>query len=164
MPSVKVYLASDHAGFALKDDLHSFLTASGYAVEDLGAHERDPNDDYPDYVLPCAKRVAEENSPGAPAHVFGIILGGSGQGEAMAANRISGARAAVFYGEASHAQTDASGASLDLIASARAHNDANLLSLGARFLSAEEARAAAARFLSTPFSLDARHTRRLAKF
>ncbi len=154
----KVFIASDHAGFALKRVLFSYLQEKGYAIEDLGAHEFNPEDDYPDFVVPCARRVvAEPNSRG-------IIIGGSGQGEAMAANRIEGARAAVFYGEPKEPQTDADGAQLTMIASVREHNDANLLSLGARFLTAEQARAAVDAFLAAPFSGADRHRRRLAKF
>ena len=141
------------------------LRADGYEVEDFGALALDGEDDYPDFVTPCAKRVVEENqfADGA-ARAFGIVLGGSGQGEAMCANRVSGVRAAVFYGEPQREQTDANGTSLGMVASMRAHNDANILSLGARFLSDDDAYAAALKFLATPFSLAERHVRRLAKF
>lgn len=154
----KVFIASDHAGFVLKQSLAQYLREKGNEVEDLGAHALNPEDDYPDFITPCARRVTSE--PGS----FGIILGASGQGEAMAANRVEGVRAAVFYGEPAHSQTDAEGASLDMIASVRAHNDANVLSLGARFLSEAEARKAVDDFLSAPFSGAERHKRRLAKF
>lgn len=154
----KIYFAADHAGFELKKTLLAYVTTLGYEVEDLGAHTLDPGDDYPDYVMPCAERVADE--PGS----FGIIIGASGEGEAMAANRVTGARAAVFYGPPSHAQTDAGGATLTLVESARAHNDANILSLGARFVGAAEAAEAVRMFLATPFSGAERHRRRLKKF
>lgn len=154
----KVFIASDHAGFALKQSLAAHLRERGHEVEDLGAHALDPQDDYPDFVTPCAERVAGE--PGSS----GIVLGASGQGEAMVANRVSGVRAAVFYGEPAASQIDADGSSLGMIASVRAHNDANVLSLGARFLSEEEAFAAVNAFLLTPFSGAERHQRRLAKF
>ena len=154
----KVFIASDHAGFALKSVLLAYLQGKGYAIEDLGAHEFNPEDDYPDFVTPCARRVAAEPDS------FGVIIGGSGQGEAMAANRIEGARAAVFYGEPEKPQTDADGAELTMIASVRQHNNANMLSLGARFLTAEQACAAVDAFLATPFSDADRHRRRLAKF
>jgi ribose 5-phosphate isomerase B len=130
----------------------------GYQVEDIGAHELDPEDDYPDYILPCARKVASDHGS------FGIVIGASGQGEAMAANRVKGARAAVFYGAAMAPQTDASGKSLGIIESVRAHNDANILSLGARFISKEEAKEAVRMFLTTRFSRDERHERRIAKF
>ena len=149
----KIYIASDHAGFELKATLAADLAMLGYEIEDLGAHEISPDDDYPDFILPCAERVAEENQPGIPARVFGILLGGSGQGEAMAANRVPGARAAAFYG-----------GPLELVRKTREHNDANILSLGARFVSAAEAAEAVKVFLGTPFSDAPRHIRRLAKF
>ena len=154
----KVYFASDHAGFDLKNALVEHVRALGHDVEDMGASVLNTEDDYPDFVLPCAERVAAE--PGS----FGIVIGGSGEGEAMAANRVKGARAAVFYGNPPRSQTDAAGRALDIVASARAHNDANILSLGARFLAQGEAEAAAKRFLETPFSGEERHRRRLAKF
>ncbi len=143
---MKIFLASDHAGFELKHTLGEFFRAKGYSVEDLGARALDPADDYPDFILPLARRVAEE--PGS----FGIILGMSGQGEAMAANRVLGARAAVFYG-----------GDLELIRLARQHNDATILSIGARFVGADEAERAAELFLETPFSGDERHIRRIGK-
>lgn len=143
----KVYLASDHAGYALKQALIPYIGTLGHDTEDVGAHEQLPEDDYPAYMLACAKRVSGE--PGS----FGIILGGSGQGEAMAANRITGARAAVFYG-----------GSVDIPRLAREHNDANILSLGARFLGEDEAKEAVRVFLTTPFSGEERHIRRLSQF
>lgn len=146
MESKKVYVASDHAGFELKGLLAHFLLDGGYEVEDLGPHELNTQDDYPDYIAPLAKRVAAE--PGS----FGIAIGGSGEGEAMSANRIEGARAAEFYG-----------GNIDVVKVSREHNDANILSLGARFVSPEEARAAVELFLSTPFSGDERHVRRIEK-
>ena len=143
----KVYFATDHAGFPLKQELVSFVTMLGYEVEDLGAHTLDPLDDYPDLIAPAAARVAEDEGS------LAIILGGSGQGEAMVANRVVGARAAVYYG-----------GSLELVRLAREHNNANLLSLGARFLDLETAKQAVALFLETPFSGEERHVRRIAKF
>ncbi|MFA5996286.1 MAG: RpiB/LacA/LacB family sugar-phosphate isomerase [Candidatus Paceibacterota bacterium] len=159
----KVYFAADHAGFALKNALAEQVRMSGYEVEDMGALDLNPEDDYPDFILPLAKRVADE--PGA----FGIIVGGSGQGEAMCANRVLGVRAAVFYGEMK--VTDAleiegghSEDGYDVIRLARKHNDANVLSIGARFVSGKEAVDAVRLFLEEPFSVSSRHTRRLAKF
>ena len=154
----KVYLASDHAGYALKEALVPYIGTLGYEVEDMGAHTLDEGDDYPDFITPCAQRVASETGS------FGIILGASGQGEAMAANRVAGVRAAVFYGGPSSAQQDAAGNTLSLIASVRTHNDANILSLGARFVTEVEAKDAVSAFLTTPFSGEARHTRRISKF
>ena len=154
----KVYFASDHAGFDLKNRLVEHVRSLGRDVEDMGASVLNTEDDYPDFITPCAEKVAAEQGS------LGIIIGGSGQGEAMAANRIAGVRAAVFYGEPPHPQTDAAGAVLDMGTSIRAHNDANILSLGARFLSEADAKAAVDRFLTTPFSGGERHRRRLAKF
>lgn len=145
MPNV--YFASDHAGFALKQALIEQVRAQGYEVEDTGATTLDSEDDYPDFITPCAERVAGE--PGS----FGIVLGKSGQGEAMAANRVPGARAAVYYG-----------GNLDVVMLARQHNNANMLSLGAGFTTQEEAQQAVTLFLTTAFSGDARHVRRLAKY
>jgi ribose 5-phosphate isomerase B len=143
----KVYFASDHAGFPMKGELAAFVASLGYEVEDVGPFILDEGDDYPDFIAPCAKKVADT------ADSFGIILGGSGQGEAMAANRIKGVRASVFYG-----------GSLELVRLAREHNDANVLSLGARFLSVDEATEAVRLFLFTSFSGEESHARRLAKF
>ncbi len=159
----KVYFAADHAGFLLKNALCEHVRTLGYDVEDLGAFELIAEDDYPDMMTPLAKRVAGE--PGS----FGIAIGGSGQGEAMCVNRVSGARAAVFCGP--HAVTAAldiegghSEDGYDTIRLPRRHNDANVLSIGARFVSGEEADTAVRIFLETPFSNAPRHTRRIAKF
>ena len=152
-----IFFASDHAGFDLKSKLIPFVRDMGHEVEDCGPSARTDNDDFPDYVLPMARKVAEG------AGSFGIAVGASGQGEAMAANRVRGIRAAVYYGEAFGSQTDAQGNILNLIQSTRAHNDANVLSLGARFLTDEAAKSAVRMFLDTPFSGDERHSRRIAK-
>tara|TARA_B110000196_G_scaffold315866_1_gene326208 strand:- start:308 stop:748 length:441 start_codon:yes stop_codon:yes gene_type:complete len=118
---VKVHLATDHAGLELKDKIKLYLIELGHEVIDHGAYEFDALDDYPDFIFPCAKAVAEEQES------RGIILGGSGQGEAMAANRIKGIRAAVFYNGPE-----------EIIKLSRQHNNANILSLGARFMTEEE--------------------------
>lgn len=143
---MKVYLASDHAGFELKAVLMEHLTVRGVEVEDLGPHTFDPADDYPDYIIPLAKRVSGE------AGSRGIAIGGSGEGEAMAANRVKGARAAVYHG-----------GPMDAIRLSREHNDANMLSLGARLMTADEAWEAVVLWLETPFSGDERHARRIGK-
>jgi len=155
---MKIFIATDHGGYELKENLKPFLSGLGHEVEDCGAFTFDKEDDYPDFITPCAEKVAA--TPGS----FGIIIGGSGQGEAMAANRIKGARAAVFYGEPSRTQTDSEGKEIDMIVSTRDHNDANILSLGARFLTEEEIKAKIQQFLSTPFSNHPRHQRRINKF
>ena len=119
---MKIYIAADHAGFNLKNYLKKQLLADGYDIEDCGAFNFDPLDDYPDFIIPAAEKVA--NQPNSR----GIIIGGSGQGEAMAANRIQGVRAAVYYD-----------GPIDIVKLSRLHNNANILSLGARFLSVERA-------------------------
>lgn len=159
----KVYFAADHAGYALKTALMEHVRTRGYEVEDLGAFSHDPEDDYPDFMLPLAQRVAE--NPGAR----GIIVGGSGQGEAMCANRIKGVRAAVFYGpmrvtSALEREGGRSEDGYDAVRLPRRHNDANVLAIGARFVSGEEADEAVRIFLDTPFSASPRHARRIAKF
>lgn len=161
---MKLYLAGDHAGFRLKKALLEHLPMLGHDVVDLGPHELTPDDDYPDFVIPLAQRIASE--PDA----LGIILAGSGEGEAMCANRVPGVRAAVFYGNSPHAETlDAEGGhspdGFDIPRLARRHNNANILSIGARFVSPEDAERAVRIFLDTPFDDSApRHARRLAKF
>lgn len=159
----KIYLAADHAGFDLKQALIEHLKVRGLEVEDLGAASEEAEDDYPDFVTPLAERVAGE--PGAR----GIVIGGSGQGEAMCANRVQGIRAAVFYGPqpvraALEIEGGRSEDGYDIVRLARRHNDANVLSLAARFISGEEADQAVRIFLETPFSDSPRHARRLAKF
>lgn len=153
-----IYIASDHAGFKLKNLLVSFLAHEGHHVHDCGPAAFNVEDDYPDYIVPMARRVAEDD------HSVGIGIGASGQGEAMAANRVTGARAAVYYGEARGEQTDAAGTILNLLQSTRAHNNANILCIGARFISEQDAKHAVQLWLSTPFSGEARHARRIAKF
>lgn len=143
---MKVFLASDHAGFELKNILVEFLRAQGRDVQDLGPSALQPGDDYPDFIKPLAQKVAQNKGS------FGIALGGSGEGESIAANRVEGARAAEYYG-----------GNLDIVRLAREHNDANVLSLGARFINTEHAKEAVELFLSTPFSGDERHARRIKK-
>ena len=147
-----IYIASDHAGFHLKRQLIQYLKVKGLEVEDLGPHELDEGDDYPDTILPCALRVAQ----GKPGEDFGIVIGGSGQGEAIVANKVKGIRAAVYYGSPS----TGSGSSIPRLA--KEHNDANILSLGARFLSLEDAKRAVSAWLEAKFE-GGRHTRRIDK-
>jgi ribose 5-phosphate isomerase B len=153
---MKIYIGTDHAGFELKEKLKVFISSLGYEVVDKGPFVYDADDDYPDLIRPVAEAVAGD------AGSMGIILGGSGQGEAMCANRVNGARAAVFYGGAS-TQTDVTGNTLDMIASMREHNNANIISLGARFMSEDEVKDAVKRFLALPFSGNERHLRRINK-
>lgn len=159
----KIYFAADHAGFALKNALLEHVRTLGYDVEDVGAFVSDPEDDYPDFMTPLAERVAREPL------ARGIIVGGSGQGEAMCVNRVPGVRAAVFYGPMHvTAALDIEGGrsedGFDAIRLPRRHNNANVLSIGARFVSGEEADEAVRIFLETPFSDASRHARRIAKF
>ena len=143
----KVYLGTDHAGYELKEKIKQWLDEWGYDQEDLGAFSYDAADDYPDFISLAAKQVSKN-----PDTVKGIILGGSGQGEAMVANRFPNVRAAVYYG-----------GDLEIVSLSREHNDANILSLGARFISEEEAKAAVEIWLKTRFSGEKRHMQRIKK-
>ncbi len=141
-----IYIGSDHAGYELKEKLKIFLKELGHQVSDKGAYKLDNQDDYPDFIVPVAEAVShDENS-------FGIILGGSGQGEAMSANKIEGVRATEYYG-----------GDPEIVKISRMHNDANILSLGARFVTEEEAREVVTLFLDTKFSKEKRHIRRINK-
>ena len=146
-----IYLGADHAGFALKQKTKEFLERAGYTIADMGAYAHNDGDDYPEFIIAAAQAVANDIIKGIDSR--GIIFGGSGQGEAMAANRIDGVRAAVFYG-----------GPMDIITLSRQHNDANVLSLGARFVSEAEALAAVKLWLETPFSNEERHKKRIMKF
>lgn len=141
-----IYLGADHAGFELKEKIKEFLTKQGYQVEDFGAYQFDDDDDYPDFVRLAAEAVSKNPENKA------IILGGSGQGEAVVANKFPNVRAAVYYGKLGQ-----------MPALTRQHNDANILSLGARFLTADEAIEAVTLFLKTPFTNEERHVRRINK-
>jgi len=165
---MKILFASDHAGFALKNALVEHVRNLGYEVEDMGAFVQDSNDDYPDFVTPLAQKVAGNSQAGEDA-ARGIIIGGSGQGEAMCANRTKEIRAAVFYGPRHATETlDIEGGrsedGLDTVRLSRRHNNANILCIGARFVSGDEADEAVRIFIETPFSDSPRHARRLAKF
>ena len=142
---MKIHLATDHAGLELKEKVKLYLSDLNYEVIDHGAYEYDALDDYPYFIFPCAKAVS--NDPESK----GIILGGSGQGEAMAANRVKGVRAAVFYNGPD-----------EIIKLSRQHNDANILSLGARFMSDGEMYKVIQIWLSTDFEFG-RHQRRIEK-
>jgi ribose 5-phosphate isomerase B len=144
---MKIFIASDHAGFELKAFLVERLSLSGHDVKDFGPKEYNPEDDYPDFVSLVAKEMTHN-----PSGARGIIIGGSGQGEAMCANKFYGIRAAVYYGS-----------NMDIIKLSREHNDANVLSLGARFLSQADALNAVNIWLTTAFSSDEKHKRRVQK-
>jgi len=143
---MKIFLGTDHAGFELKEKIKAYLKAEDHHVEDQGAYAFDPNDDYPDYIKVVARLVAADSAS------RGIILGGSGQGEAICANRFSKVRATVY-----------AGGSQELVKLAREHNNANVLSLGARFISFEEVKTVIKLWLNTPFGGEERHARRNAK-
>ncbi len=139
-----IVLATDHAGFELKEHVKKFLTEKGYDIKDFGALEYDGLDDYPDFILPAAKYISEHK-------LIGIIFGGSGQGEAMAANRIKGVRAAVFYNGPN-----------EIVELSRLHNNANILSIGARFVNNQEVEKVIELWLSTDFE-EGRHEKRINK-
>ena len=144
---MKIYIGSDHAGFEMKKVLMSHLELMGHEVVDKGPDHLDPTDDYPDFVALVAEGVAEVD-----LGAVGVVIGGTGTGEAIEANRLFGVRTAVYYGGPE-----------EIIKLAREHNDANILSLGARFISEEEAKRAVDLFLETKFSGDERHKRRILK-
>lgn len=140
----KIYIASDHGGFNLKEVLKRHLQEKGYEVKDMGNIKYNPEDDYPDFVIPLALRVAQSKQD------FGIIIGRSGNGEAIAANKVKGIRAALSLNE-------------QMAKKAREHNNANILSLGADYIEPEMAKKMVDVFLETPFSEEERHKRRLEK-
>lgn len=156
---MKVYFAADHAGFELKNVLVPYVGSLGHETDDCGAFAHDPADDYPEFVSCAARKLASDALSGIESRA--IVIGASGQGEAIMANRFAGVRAIVFYGMPTISQTDAGGRELDLIESSREHNNANALSLGARFLTQEAAKNAVKKWLETPFSGEDRHERRI---
>lgn len=143
---MKIYFAADHAGFELKNKLMSFARDKGYKVEDCGAFEKNDEDDYPSIIACAAHKISESPKDRA------IILGGSGQGEAIVANRFSNVRAAVYYG-----------GNEDVIRLSREHNDANILSLGARTIKEEEAKEVMLDWIRREFSGEERHLRRIVQ-
>ena len=143
---MKIYIGSDHAGFALKSELIPFLKGRGFDVVDCGPEKYNQDDDYPDYVSVVAGNIYNDRE------AMGIVIGWSGQGEAIVANRFPSVRSAVFYGGPKHVLT-----------LSREHNNANVLSLGAHFLTTEEAEKAVLLWLGTEFSYEERHIRRIKK-
>ena len=142
---MKIHIATDHAGLELKNTIRDYLKEKGHDVTDHGAHEYDALDDHPDFIFPCAHAVAADKDS------TGIILGGSGQGEAMVANRVKGVRAAVYYNGPN-----------EIIKLSREHNDANILSLGARFMTEDEIYDILEMWFAEPFG-GGRHQRRIEK-
>ena len=149
----KVYIGTDHAGFVMKEKLVPFIKKLGYEVTDCGAFRYDDLDDYPDFVAPVAKAVSLN-----PEHIRGIILGGSGQGEAIVANRFPNVRAIVYYGRGGLFKD-----AMLTIELGRGHNDSNVLSLGARMINFSQAKKAVELWLKTDFSNGERHLRRIKK-
>ena len=159
---MKIAVTTDHAGYEALKELKDWLSTQGHEVVDYGPTEYDSADDYPDYMFPAAEAVANGECEA------GVILGGSGQGEAMAANRIPGVRCAVFYTPAIAKETiDAEGNRSDdpyeILRLSRQHNHANVLSLSSRFLNQAEMQQAISVWLETPYSEDERHIRRVRK-
>ena len=146
----KIYLGADHQGVELKKVIREFLETEGYEVEDCGNSVQDPMDDYPDFIHPVAQAVAAD-----PENRRGVIFGRSGQGEAITANRHKGVRAALY-----------AGGDEIIVRLSREHNDANVLSLGAGFVSPEDAKRLTKLWLETPSPVPpegARHLRRIGK-
>jgi ribose 5-phosphate isomerase B len=141
---MRVYLGSDHAGYELKMHLVNHLAKQGYDVVDVGPHGYDPDDDYPAFCLVTGAKVVAD--PGS----LGIVIGGSGNGEQIAANKIDGVRAALAW-------------RVEIARLARAHNDSNVVSIGAREHTLDEATSFVEAFLTTPFSGNERHARRIAQ-
>lgn len=141
---MRVYLGSDHAGFELKVHLVNHLTKEGYDVVDVGPHAFDPDDDYPAFCLHTGDRVVADGGS------LGVVIGGSGNGEQIAANKVAGVRAALAW-------------SIDTAQLAREHNDANVVAVGARQHTLDEATAIVEAFLTTAFSGNERHARRIAQ-
>ena len=141
---MRVYLGADHAGYELKVHLANHLASQGYEVVDVGPREYDPDDDYPAYCLHTGARVVAD--PGS----LGVVIGGSGNGEQIAANKVPGVRAALAW-------------SVETAVLAREHNDANVVGIGARQHRLDEAVAIVTAFLAAPFSGGERHARRIAQ-
>ncbi|MDO8522292.1 MAG: RpiB/LacA/LacB family sugar-phosphate isomerase [bacterium] len=155
---MRIYFASDHGGFELKEVLVEFVSELGYETEDCGAFTNDPSDDYPEIIARAARKLSADALAGRDSRA--IVIGASGQGEAIVTNRFRGVRCATYYGSVGE-QKDMSGKTLDMISSTREHNNANALSLGARFLTEDEAKQAVKKWLKTDFSGEERHTRRI---
>lgn len=138
---MKVYLASDHAGFELKEKIKSFLLSQEFDVEDFGAFSLNPTDDYPIFISKAAQKVSENSDS------LGIVFGKSGAGEEIVANKFKNVRAVLGFSE-------------ENVKLAREHNNANILSIGSQFENFEKAKKLVSIFLKTPFSNEDRHIRR----
>lgn len=159
---MKVYFASDHAGYDVKNQLIAYLRNQLRCdVEDCGAFVNDQQDDYPHIIAAAARKLSEDVAAGKDSRA--IVAGGSGQGEAIVANRFKGVRCALYYGDPGNEQLDASGKHLDILTSTREHNNANALSLGLRFLTLDQAKVAVTSWLKIPFPAETRHVRRVTQ-
>jgi ribose 5-phosphate isomerase B len=159
---MNIALACDHAGFEQLKDLQFFLESQGHTCQNFGPKTLNINDDYPDYIFLAAQAVA------SGACERGIVMGSSGQGEAIAANRLKGVRCGVYYGPAVVGRIiDANGrvssSPYEIVRLTRQHNDANMLSIAARFVSMSDIQNVVKLWLDTPFSGEARHVRRIDK-
>lgn len=150
----KIHIGADHAGFKMKEELVKYLEKKGYDVRDHGAYEFDEEDDFTEFVASVSREISIDPES------KGIILGGSGQGEAMYANRTPGVRAVTYYG--GEDLTD-SRDGLGILALSRLHNDSNILSLGARFLTEDEAKEAVEIWLETVFDGSEKYARRIVQ-
>lgn len=159
---MKIALSTDHAGYDKLKQLKEFLSSSGHACVNYGPTSYSPDDDYPDFIKPAAEAVASGDCEA------GIIFGGSGQGEAMTANKVKGVRCAVYYGPArAVGAVDVSGHAaedeFEILRLSRQHNDANMLSIAGRFLDNNDIELAVSIWLNTKFSGEERHVRRINK-
>ena len=145
--TMKIYFASDHAGFELKNMLVEFVRTQGFDAVDVGPLEYEQNDDYPDTVSKAAELISKN-----PGEDMAVVIGGSGQGEAMVCNRYPNVRAAVYYGGPA-----------EIVTLSRAHNNANILSIGARFIDHSTIAETVRQWLLGRFSNDSRHVRRIKK-
>lgn len=145
---MRIHIATDHAGMDLSRDLQNHLRDAGHEVVDHGPTSYDPLDDYPSFCIAAARAVVADRSAGVEA--LGVVFGGSGNGEQMAANKVSGARAALVW-------------NLDTARLGREHNDANLIAIGARQHTVDEAKSFIDAFIAQPFTHEARHVRRIAQ-
>lgn len=160
---MKVFLATDHAGLELKNKVYQFLQKEGYQVEDCGAFTFDKDDDYPDFISKAAEKVSKD-----PKNSRGIIFGGSGQGEAIVANKFPNIRCALFYAPATPTQAiNIDGAKstdpFEMLKLTRDHNDSNMLSIGFRFIKEKDILKAVKIFLTALGPTSPRHLRRIAK-
>ena len=145
---MRIHIATDHAGLEFSEDLQNHLAAAGHDVVDHGPTSYEPLDDYPSFCINAAIAVVKDQAAGVEA--LAVVFGGSGNGEQIAANKVSGARAALVW--------NVSTAEL-----ARQHNDANVISIGARQHTVDEAKLFIDTFIATPFSNEERHERRIAQ-